>query len=102
MHLRGKMTRKCHATSSASPDTRGIVGNRLKTISVVRTFFPLLLPQVLIATQFLLFSETPMVLPNFLNHYVIPQALVGQVDNQKRFQGYLCPLVHFAAFSIRG
>ena len=41
-------------------------------------------------------------LPNFLNHCAIPQALVGQVDNQKLFQEYSYPLVYFAAFSIRG
>ena len=30
-----------------------------------------------------------MVLPNLLNHCVLPQALVGQVDNQKTFPGIL-------------
>ena len=30
------------------------------------------------------------------------EALVGQVDNQKRFGEYSYPLVYFAAFSIRG
>ena len=53
-------------------------------------------------SQFLLFSEFPMVLPNFVNHCVNPQTLVGQVDNQKRFQEFSYPLVYFAAFSIRG
>ena len=53
-------------------------------------------------SQFLLFSEFPMVLPNVLNHCVIPQVLVGQVDHSKRFREYLYPLVYFAAFSIRG
>ena len=54
------------------------------------------------SSQFLLFSEFPMVLPNLLNHCVIPQALVGQVDNQKRFREYSYPLVYFTAFPIRG
>ena len=31
-------------------------------------------------SQFLLFSEFPMVLPNFLNHCMILQALVWQID----------------------
>ena len=39
-------------------------------------------------SQFLLFYESPTVLPNFLNNCVIPQALIGQVDNQKRFREY--------------
>ena len=43
-----------------------------------------------------------MMLPNFLNHCMILRALVGQVDNQKRFQEYSYPLVYFAAFWIRG
>ena len=54
------------------------------------------------SSQFLLFSEFPMVLPNLLNHCVIPQALVGQVDSQKRFREYSYPLVYFTAFPIRG
>ena len=37
-----------------------------------------------------------------LNHYVILQALVGQVDNQKRFREYSYPLVYFAALWTRG
>ena len=53
-------------------------------------------------SQFILFSEFPIVLPDFLNHCVIPQSLVGQVDNQKRFREYSYFLVYFAAFSIRG
>ena len=43
-----------------------------------------------------------MMLPNFLNHCVNPLALVGQVNDQKRFQEYSYSLVYFAAFSIRG
>ena len=46
---------------------------------VVHSLFP----------QFLLFYESPMMLPNFLNHHVIPQVLVGQIDTQKTFQGIL-------------
>ena len=38
-----------------------------------------------------------MVLPNFLNHCVILQALVGQVDNQKPFQEHSYSfLLHFS------
>ena len=37
MHLRGKITRIYHATLSTSPNTRGMVSHRLKTISVVQT-----------------------------------------------------------------
>ena len=36
-----------------------------------------------------------MMLPTFLNECLILQALVGQVDYQKRFGGYSCPLVYF-------
>ena len=90
-----------------------MVGHRLETISVIQTFLPLLFPRskvkVLVAmvlhshfSQFLLFSESPMMLPNFLNHCMSLQALVGQVDSQKRFREHSCPLVYFAAFSIRG
>ena len=39
-------------------------------------------------SQLLLFSEFPMVLPNFANHFVIHQVLVEHVDNQKRFLDY--------------
>ena len=41
-------------------------------------------------------------LPNFLNHCMILQALVGQVDNQKRFWEYSYPIVYFAASLNRG
>ena len=40
MHLRGRITRNCDATLSTSPNTRGMVGHRHKTIPVVQTFFP--------------------------------------------------------------
>ena len=43
-----------------------------------------------------------MMLLNFLNHCVIFQALVRQVDNEKRFRDFSYPLVYFAAFWIRG
>ena len=33
-------------------------------------------------SQFLLFSEYPIMSPNFLNHYVIQQDLVEHVDNE--------------------
>ena len=112
MHLRGKITRNCHVTLSTSPGTRGMVSNRLTTISVVQTFpfaFPEKQAKVLVAmffhsrfSQFLLFSESPMMLSNFMNHYVILQALVGQADNQKRFREYSYPLMYFAAFWILG
>ena len=113
MHLRGRITRNCHVTLSTSPNTRSMVSHRLETIVVVQTFFPLLFPKskvkVLVAmifhfhfSQCLLFYESPMMLPNFLIHYVIPQALVGQLDNQKRFREYSYPLAYFAALSIRG
>ena len=49
-------------------------------------------------SQFLLFSESPMMLPNFLNHCIILQVPFLQVDNQKRFREYSYPLVYFAAF----
>ena len=39
MHLRGRITRNWHATLSTSPDTRGMVSHRLKTTTVVQTFF---------------------------------------------------------------
>ena len=39
-------------------------------------------------SQFLLFSESPMMSSNFLNRCVIHQHLVEHVDNQKRFQRY--------------
>ena len=45
-------------------------------------------------SQFLLSSELPMMLPNFLNHCVNHQDLVGQVEHQKRFQEYSYPLVY--------
>ena len=38
MHLPRKITRIYHATLSTSPDTRGMVSHRLKTIAVVQTF----------------------------------------------------------------
>ena len=53
-------------------------------------------------SQFLLFSESPMISPNFLNHRVIHQNLVEHVDDQERFQEYSCSLVCFAAFQLRG
>ena len=101
----------CHTTLSTSLNIPGMIGHRHKTIPVIETF-PLLLPKskvkVLVAvvlrshlSQFLRSSVFLMV-PNFLNQCVIPQALVGQIDNQKRFREYSHPLVHFAAFSIRG
>ena len=103
MDLRGSMTRIYHATLSASPDTRGMVSHRLKTISVVQ--FPKSKVKALVAmvlhshfSQFLLFSESPMMLPNFLNHCTIIQVLFGQVDNQKRFLENSYPFVYFAAF----
>ena len=40
-------------------------------------------------------------LPNFLNHYIIPQDLVEHVDNQQRFQECSYSLVYFAAFQLR-
>ena len=87
------MTRIYHATLSARPNTRGMVSHRLKTISVVQTFSLSLFSEsnvkALVAmvlhyhfSQFLLLSESPMMLPNFLNRCIILQALVGQVDNQ--------------------
>ena len=36
-------------------------------------------------SQFLLFSEYPIMSPNFLNHCIIHQILVEHVDNQKTF-----------------
>ena len=39
MHLRRRITRNCRTTLSTSPDTRGMVSHRLKTIAVVQTFF---------------------------------------------------------------
>ena len=53
-------------------------------------------------SQFLLFSESTMMMPNFLNHCVIRQALVVQVDNQQRFREYPDPFVYLAAFWTRG
>ena len=84
---------------SASPNTRGMVSHKFETSSVVQTHF-LSFPEsklgVLIAmvlrshcSQFLLFSESSMVLPNFFNHHVIPQNLVEQADNQKTLPGIL-------------
>ena len=100
MHLRGEMTRNCHATLSASPNTRGVVGHKHKTISVVWTFFVLLLLKSKVkalfamvlrshCSQFLLLSESPMMSPNCLNHRVIHQDFVEHVDNQKTFPGIL-------------
>ena len=74
------MTRDCYATLSTSPNIRGMVSHRLKTIAVVQ-IIPLLFPKskvnALVAmafhshfSQFLLFSEFAMMLSNFLNHYV--------------------------------
>ena len=107
------MTRIYHATSSTIPDTRGMVSHTLQTVCVNQTFFLSVSPKskvkALVAmvlqsnfSQFRLFSESPVMLPNFLNHCMILQALVGQVDNQKRFREYSYPLVYFAAFWIRG
>ena len=43
-----------------------------------------------------------MMLPNFLNHYVILQDLVEQVCRQQRFHNFSYLLVYFAALYIRG
>ena len=108
MHLRGRMTRNCHATWSTSPNTNGMASHGLKRISVVQTFssaYPEKQGKTIVLhshfSQFLLFSESPMMLPSVLSHCVIHQALVGQVDNQKRFREYSYPLVKIAAFQLR-
>ena len=41
-----------------------------------------------------------MMVSNFLNHHIIRQLLVGQVDNQKRFRENLYLSVYLAAFLI--
>ena len=51
-------------------------------------------------SQFLLFSDSPMTLPNSLNYCVVRQDHLGQVGNQKHLRKYSYPLVYFAAFSI--
>ena len=89
-----------------------MVSHRLETISVVQTFpfaFPNSKVKALVAmvlhahfSQILLFSDSPMVLSNFLSHCIVLQVLFGEVDNQKRFQECSYPLVYFAAFQLRG
>ena len=74
------MTRNCHALSP-SPNTHGMGSERHKTYLSSRLFprlFPKRKVKVLIAkvlrshySQFLRFSESPMMSPNFLNHCVI-------------------------------
>ena len=53
-------------------------------------------------SQFLLFSESPMILPNSLRYSVIRQDLVEQVGNHERFLEYAHPLAYFGAISVRG
>ena len=113
MHLRGKITRNCHAAMSTSPNTHGMVSHGHKTYLSSGLFLSLLLlkskVKVLIAmvlrshnSQFLLFSESLMMSPNFWNHCVIHQDLVEHVDIQKRFQEYSYSLLYFAVFQLRG
>ena len=91
MHLRGEITRNCHDLST-SPNTHGVVSHRHKTYLSSRLFLSLLIlkskVKVLTAmvlryhcSQFLLFSESPLMSPNFLSHCVIHQDLVEHVDN---------------------
>ena len=110
MHLRGRNNRIYRVTLSTSPNTSDMMSHGQKTISVVQIFslaFPENLSKSIVCngsslplSQFLLFSEFPMMLPNILNHCMILQAVVGQVGNQ-RFQGYSYLLVYFAASWIR-
>ena len=66
MHLRGKMTRIENATLSTSPDTRGMVSHRLKTISVVQTF-PQLFSKSKVKALVCNCSSLPLIsIPSFL------------------------------------
>ena len=94
-HLRVEITRNCHATwvQVQMPRARLAIDIRI----ICRPdFFVLLLPknkmEVLTAmvlrihlSQFLLFSQYPIMSPNFLNHCVIHQDFVEHVDNQNCF-----------------
>ena len=51
-------------------------------------------------SQFLLFSESLMLTPIFLDHRVIHQDLVEHVDTQKRFQGILISSRVFRSIAI--
>ena len=109
MHLRERMTRNCQQVRIPGAwraiDLRQCLSSRLFSFTLPEKQGKGVWLQQFFTSTFLnsfLFSELPMMLPNFLNHYVIPQALDGQVDNQKRFREYSYPLVCFAAFWIRG
>ena len=80
-------------------DLRRLLSSRLFSFSFSENKVKVLVAMALHShfSLFLLFSESPMMLPNFLNHYVILQVLVGQIDDQKRFREHLYHPVYLAA-----